>query len=54
MSAFPALALAIALTYVLGDVFHPFLPQPVNILLDIGLCFALYKISNHYLKKLRE
>lgn len=54
MSAFPALALAIALTYVLGDFFRPFLPLPISMILDIALCFALYKIANHYLKKLRE
>lgn len=54
MSAFPALALAIALTYVLGDFFRPFLPRPLDWALDILLCFALYKISHYYLSKLRE
>ena len=50
----PALALAIALTYVLGDFFRPFLPRPLGWLLDIALCFALYKITYYYLSKLRE
>lgn len=54
VSAFPALALAIALTYVIGDLFRPHLPQPISIVLDILLCFVLYKIANHYLRKLRE
>lgn len=54
VSAFPALALAIALTYVLGDFFRPFLPRPLGWLLDIALCFALYKITYYYLSKLRE
>jgi hypothetical protein len=54
VSAFPALALAIALTYVLGDFFRPFLPRPLGWALDILLCFALYKISHYYLSKLRE
>ena len=54
MSAFPALALAIALTYVIGDLFRPHLPQPLSILVDIVLCFVIYKVTNHYLSKLRE
>jgi len=54
VSAFPALALAIALTYVIGDLFRPHLPQPLSILVDIVLCFVIYKVTNHYLSKLRE
>lgn len=54
MSAFPALALAIALTYVIGDFFRPHLPQPISIVVDIVLCFVIYKVTNHYLSKLRE
>jgi hypothetical protein len=54
VSAFPALALAIALTYVLGDFFRPFLPRPLGWILDIALCFVIYKISYYYLSKLRE
>ena len=54
VSAFPALALAIALTYVIGDFFRPHLPQPISIVLDVVLCFVLYKVTNHYLSKLRE
>jgi hypothetical protein len=54
VSAFPALALAIALTYVIGDFFRPHLPQPISIVVDIVLCFVIYKISHHYLNKLRE
>jgi hypothetical protein len=54
LSAFPALTLAIALTYVLGDFFRPFLPRPLGWMLDIALCFVLYKITHHYLSKLRE
>lgn len=54
VSAFPALALAIALTYVIGDFFRPHLPQPISIMADIALCFVLYKVTNHYLRQLRE
>ncbi|MCR6652776.1 MAG: hypothetical protein NVV73_15420 [Cellvibrionaceae bacterium] len=54
MSAFPSLALAIALTYVIGDLFRPHLPQPFSALVDIVLCIVIYKITNHYLRKLRD
>jgi ABC-type dipeptide/oligopeptide/nickel transport system permease subunit len=54
VSAFPSLALAIALTYVIGDLFRPHLSQPFSAIVDIVLCIVIYKITNHYLRKLRD
>jgi hypothetical protein len=54
MSAFPALALAIALTYVIGDAYRPLLPRALSFLLDMGLVLILFLISNRYLKNLKE
>jgi hypothetical protein len=54
VSAFPALALAIALTYVIGDLFRPHLSQPFSAIVDVVLCIVIYKITNHYLRKLRD
>lgn len=54
MSAIPALALAVALTYVIGDLYRPYLPGAVSILVSGVVCLVLFKVTNHYLKALKE
>jgi hypothetical protein len=54
VSAFPALALAIALTYVIGDLYRPHLPLWISIAFDVVICIVLYKVTHHYLRKLRD
>ena len=49
-----SLALAVALTYVIGDVYAPLMPVWLAWICDIGVCFVLYKIASHYLKSLKD
>lgn len=54
MSAFPAMALAIALTYVVGDLYRPTLGFWLSVPIDLVLCFVIFRVSNKYLKALKE
>lgn len=54
MSAFPALALAIALTYLIGDVYRPYLPKGLAYLIDFAVCVVVFRFTHLYLKKLKE
>jgi hypothetical protein len=54
MSAFPALALAIALTYLIGDLYRPFLPQFISYGADLTLAAIVFLTANRFLKGLKE
>jgi hypothetical protein len=54
MSAFPALALAIAMTYLVGDLYRPFVPQLVSYMLDLVLAAGVFMVANRVLKELKE
>lgn len=53
MTAFPALVLAVALTYAFGDVYRPVLPKVVAYTLDLVVCLLVFRVANSYLKKLK-
>lgn len=54
MSAFPALALAIALTYLVGDLYRPYLPRGIGYIVDFALCAVIFRVTHLYLKKLKD
>ena len=54
MSAFPAFALAAALTWVVADFLNGFLPTVLTVPLGLVLCFVIFRVVNHYLKTLKE
>lgn len=53
MSAFPALALAIAMTYMLGDLYRPYMPKGLGYMIDLGLCLLVFRFTHRYLKNLK-
>lgn len=54
MSAFPALALALALTYLLGDLYRPYVPKGVGYMIDLALCALVFRFTYRYLKNLKD
>lgn len=48
------MALAGTVSYVIADFLKAYLPAPAYWLVLFGLFFALYKLSNHYLKSLKD
>lgn len=54
MRFLPPLLLAIAVTYLLGDLYRPHLPMAAYLMLDLVLSIVLYRIANHYFSNLRS
>ncbi len=54
MIPFISLALAIALTYVIGDLYISLVPTPVAWGFDFIVCAVIYRLTVIYLKRLKE
>lgn len=54
MNGFTALVLAIALSYVIGDFFSPYLPGFLSLVVYLVLCLVIFKVANRYFKYLKE
>lgn len=53
MTAFPALVLAVALTYAVGDLYRPYVPAFFAYLLDLIIGVVIFRFTNSYLKRLK-
>lgn len=49
-----SIALAVALTYAVGDLYGKFLPTWLAWIVDGIVCLVLYKVTHHYLQNLKE
>lgn len=54
MNGLTALILAIALSYVIGDFFRPYLPGPLSWVVYLVSCLVIFKVANRYFKYLKE